>query len=87
MVEIQSNETVDVPRFQARCQAGTYLETVIPPRDRLTYDGERGPNNEWRTIIDPSKPVLKWTQAPPDIGANIWQLKLGYLGWGGHQTE
>jgi hypothetical protein len=62
--------------------SGTYHETVIPQRDGLTYNGERGPNGEWLTIIDPSLPVDPHKWAPVTdawaIGASVWQAQLGY---------
>lgn len=62
--------------------AGTYYETISPPRDGLTYNGDRGPNGEWLTIIDPSSDVTGgWNQV---TGAwvvgnlNLWQKHFDY---------
>jgi hypothetical protein len=59
--------------------AGIYCETIAPNVDGVTYNGERGPNGEWLTIIDPSQPVPpnSWRRAP-DIGTNVWQADLRY---------
>jgi parallel beta-helix repeat protein len=62
--------------------AGTYYETVTPPRDGLIYNGDRGPEgDEWLTIIDPSTAVTgKWSRVKDTWAteASVWQLNLGY---------
>jgi hypothetical protein len=66
--------------------AGTYYETVIPPRDGVTYTGERAPNGEWQTIIDasvdpstiidPSTHVSNtWTSELLD-GVTVWLIVI-----------
>ena len=58
--------------------AGTYHETVSPQVDGVTYNGERGLNGEWLTIVDPSKLVTGTWKKAPEVGANVWKLELGY---------
>jgi hypothetical protein len=68
--------------------AGTYYETINPLVDGVTYNGDRGPNGQWLTIIDPSMEVVndpsdinkQWTPVTDTwaVGANVWQRPLGY---------
>src|ERR1700730_13035056 len=62
--------------------AGTYYETISPPRDGLTYNGDRGPNGEWLTIIDPSSDVTGgWNRVTGAWGAenlNLWPNTFDY---------
>ena len=77
--------------------AGTYHETdamtkgataaIVPQVNGVTYNGQRGPNGEWLTIIDPSRDVNDpsevnggWAQVTDTwaAGANVWQKRLRY---------
>jgi hypothetical protein len=61
--------------------AGTYHETnaialgataaIVPQVNGVTYNGERGPNSEWLTIIDPSREVVN---VPSDINKQWTQV-------------
>lgn len=58
--------------------SGTYTETVSFPRSGqadkpIVLEGERGPDGQWQTILDPGVPLKGWTPAP-EIGEGVFQL-------------
>jgi hypothetical protein len=62
-------------------ESGSYNETIVPPRDGLTYTGELDQNGNPRTIIDPSMSLTQQWEKVTDTwvdGANIWRVPLGY---------
>jgi Pel9A-like, right handed beta helix region len=63
--------------------AGIYRESVHirnsgTPGKPIVFEGERGPNGEWKTILDPSRPVTDWVRAP-EIGQGVYKTTaLGF---------
>jgi Pel9A-like, right handed beta helix region/Periplasmic copper-binding protein (NosD) len=58
-------------------RAGIYNESVYiknsgAPGNPIVLEGERGPNGEWKTIIDPGRPVKNWVPAP-EIGWGVFK--------------
>jgi parallel beta-helix repeat protein len=64
-------------------RAGTYYERVQinvsgTSSQRITFQGERGSNGEWLTIIDGSNPVSGWVAAP-EVGSGVYRTtSIGY---------
>jgi Right handed beta helix region len=67
-------------------RAGTYRERVEinvngSPGQPITFQGERGPNGEWLSIIDGGDPVSGWVPAP-EVGAGVYKTtSIGYEPW------
>lgn len=60
-------------------RAGTYAELVTFPRSGepgrpIVLEGERGPDGEWLTVIDPGQRLTGWTPAP-EVGEGIFRLE------------
>jgi parallel beta-helix repeat protein len=58
-------------------KAGIYYERVQinvsgSPGQPITFEGERGPNGEWLTIIDGGDRVSGWVPAP-EVGAGVYK--------------
>lgn len=45
--------------------------------NRITFEGERGPNGEYKTIIDPSITITGWSQAR-EVGKSVYKKKIGF---------
>lgn len=61
---------------------GVYQESITMKtsgtnEDRIVFAGERGPNGEYLTIIDPGTPVSGWEPAP-EVGAGVYKVDLGF---------
>ena len=64
-------------------KAGAYNEFVTIQNsgeegNPIIFEGERGPNEEWLTIIDPSTPVSGGWIPAPEIGEGVYKQDLGY---------
>jgi len=60
-------------------RAGIYRERVVFPQSGkpgkpIVFTGERGPNGEWLTVIDPGVPVTGWEPAP-EIGPGVYKTR------------
>ncbi len=58
-------------------RTGIYHESVVirnsgAPGKPVVFEGERGPNGEWKTIIDPGRPVKNWVPAP-EVGPGVYK--------------
>lgn len=66
-----------------RVHAGTWRETVTPavsgePDAPIVLEGERGPDGEWRTVLDIGVPVTGWEPAP-EVGEGVFRTDdLGF---------
>jgi hypothetical protein len=64
-------------------KAGTYYERVQinvngTASQPITFQGERGTNGEWLTIIDGGNPVTGWAPAP-EVGSGVYKTtSIGY---------
>lgn len=67
-------------------RAGIYQERVEInvnglPGQPITFQGERGPNGEWVSIIDAGDRVTGWVLAP-EVGAGVYKTtSIGYEPW------
>jgi len=60
-------------------RAGIYRERVVFPRSGepgkpIVFTGERGPDGEWLTVVDPGMPVTGWEPAP-EVGPGVYKTK------------
>ena len=63
-------------------RAGVYAENVIIKNSGtegrpIVFEGERGNDGKWLTIVDRSKPVRSWAAAP-EIGAGVFKTTLDF---------
>ena len=67
-------------------RAGVYQERVEInvnglPGQPITFQGERGPNGEWLSIIDAGDRVGGWVPAP-EVGSGVYKTtNIGYQPW------
>ena len=70
------------PGDTVRVAAGMYQEAVTFPRSGepeapIAFEGERGPDGEWLTVLDRSTPATGWEPAP-EVGEGVFKAELGF---------
>ncbi|MBN1674041.1 MAG: right-handed parallel beta-helix repeat-containing protein [Kiritimatiellae bacterium] len=85
---IQEAANAVAPGDVVRVEAGVYHETVTMKHSGMAgkpivFEGDRGRNGEWKTIIDPSEPVSGWAPAP-EIGFGVYKKKTSDIGYEPH---
>lgn len=79
---IQKAADIVAPGDTVRVRAGVYAERVTiktsgTPDQPIVFEGERGRDGEWLTIVDHSTPVRAWRRAP-EIGAGVFKTTLDF---------
>jgi len=79
---IQKAADVAKPGDNILIKEGVYKEFVTIKKsgttsNRITFEGERGPNGEYKTIIDPSITITEWSQAS-EVGQGVYKKNLGF---------
>ena len=79
---IQKAADVAKPGDRILIKEGIYKEFVTIKKSgkiskRITFNGERGPNGEYKTIIDPSTPIGNWLPAS-EIGDGVYKTRIGF---------
>jgi len=79
---IQKAADVSAAGDTVRVRAGVYAENVTVKKSGtegrpIVFEGERGTDGKWLTIVDRSKPVRAWAAAP-EIGAGVFKTTLGF---------
>jgi hypothetical protein len=74
---IQKAADVAIAGDTVHVRAGIYSEQVVirnsgTKEKPVVFEGERGPKGEWKTVIDPSRPVGKWVPAP-EVGPEVYK--------------
>ena len=83
---IQRAANTLAPGDTAIVRAGVYQERVEInvnglPGQPITFQGERGPNGEWLSIIDAGDRVGGWVPAP-EVGSGVYKTtSIGYQPW------
>lgn len=79
---IQKAADVAKPGDKILIKGGLYKEFVNIKASgyvdkRITFEGEKGANGEYETIVDPSKVVGGWVPVP-EIGNGVYKLRIGF---------
>lgn len=74
---IQKAADIAVAGDRVIVRAGVYNESVNVKNSgergkQIIFEGQRGPEGAWKTIIDPSRPVKKWIPAP-EVGRGVFK--------------
>jgi hypothetical protein len=80
---IQKAADVANPGDNILIREGVYREFVTIKKSGttssgITFEGERGPNGEYKTIIDPSIAITGWFQAS-EVGRGIYKKNIGFV--------
>ena len=78
---IQKAADVAKPGDRILIKEGIYQEFVTIKNsgyidNRIIFEGERGPNGEYKTVIDPSTIAKGWVRAP-EVGPGVYKNTLG----------
>ena len=79
---VQKAADVAKPGDSILIKEGIYREFVTIKKSgevskRITFSGERGPNGEYKSIIDPSTPIGNWLPAS-EIGNGVYKTRIGF---------
>ena len=79
---IQKAADVAKPGDRILIKEGIYQEFVTIKNsgyidNRIIFEGERGPNGEYKTVIDPSTIAKGWVRAP-EVGPGVYKNTLGF---------